>query len=213
MKLLVDKITRKQLDAFLQKHATDKKVLDIGSGGSSYDRFFPHRLTVDIDPERKPDVVADGEHLPFADGEFEVVLCTEVLEHTPNPQQLINELYRVTRPGGTVLLTTRFVYPIHDAPGDYWRFTEYGLRLLFKKWQQLELEAEVGTATTIAVLLQRIGFQTKLRLNKLTKLSLFVSALLLSKLDFMVTKEFGNIKQTQVVPQIMTSGYYVCAKK
>ena len=72
------KITRKNLDEFLKRHATDAKILDIGSGNSSYNRFFPNRIAVDIDPDRKPDVIGDAHNLPFGDGEIDAILSTDV---------------------------------------------------------------------------------------------------------------------------------------
>ena len=170
------KITRKNLELFLAKYATDKRVLDIGAGGSSYDKYFPNRVTIDIDPLRNPDIVADAHSLPFKDGEFEYVLCTEVLEHLKNPVVAIKEMKRVLTEGGMVILTTRFVYPIHDSPNDYWRFTKYGLLELFNDWEIVELRAETKAFSTIGVLLQRIAFQTRLRFNKLVKLKLFALA-------------------------------------
>jgi len=157
------KITREKLNLFLAKYATKDRVLDIGSGGSSYDRYFPNRVSVDIDPLRKPDIVADAHNLPFKDGEFEFVLCTEVLEHLKDPKRAISEMNRVLNRGGMLVLTTRFVYPVHDAPNDYWRFTKYGLRELFKDWEVVELVPETETFSTIGVLLQRIAFQTNLK--------------------------------------------------
>ena len=104
---MFQKITRKHLESFLKQHRTESKVLDIGSGGSGYDRYFPNRLTADIDPERKPEVVADIQDMPFHNGEFEVILCTEVLEHVKNPFLAVQELERVLAPGGALILTTR----------------------------------------------------------------------------------------------------------
>ncbi len=207
------KITRKKLDNFLQKHATDIRVLDIGSGESSYHRFFPNRVTVDMDPSRKPDVVGDAHNLPFKDGEFEFILSTEVLEHLKDPKLAISEMHRVLKKGGTLVLTTRFVYPIHDSPNDYWRFTEYGLKELFKDWEIVELVAETQPFSTLAVLLQRIAFQTTLRLNKLMKFSLFVLAYLAERSDFLIKNEYGDIRKESEEKNIMPSGYYIICKK
>lgn len=211
---MIKKITRKHLESFLSRHATDKKVLDIGSGGSSYSRFFPHRITVDIDPERKPDVVADAHNLPFKDGEFEVVLSTEMLEHVRDPFQVERELRRVTSSGGILILSTRFVFPLHDAPHDYWRFTKYGLRELFREWEIVELEGETGNFSTIGALLQRICFQSRMRFNKVSKAVLFFLAWLLSHLDWLTIEEFGDIKRSVTEKELMPTGYYmVCRKK
>ena len=207
------KITRSQLENFLKKYSTNERVLDIGSGGSSYDKFFPNRLTVDIDPDRKPEIVADIHRMPFNDGEFNFVLCTEVIEHAENPQVAVRELYRVLKPGGTLVLSTRFVFPIHDSPNDFWRFTLFGMRKLFSDWEIIELAPETHTFTTIGVLLQRIGYQTKLKMNFVSKFIIFALAYIFSKLDFLITSEYGDIKKNTKATNILSSGYYICVKK
>ncbi len=207
------KITRGQLEKFLERYKTDIRTLDVGSGGSSYGRFFPNRVSIDIDPARKPDVVADAHDIPFKDGEFEVVLCTEVLEHVKDPKKVISELGRVLKPGGRVILTTRFVYPLHDTPHDYWRFTKYGLRELFRDWEVVELVGETKNFSTIAALLQRICFQSSLVGGKVTKLFLFVVAWILSHLNGFTTKEFGDIKKSSTEEELMPTGYYIVCKK
>lgn len=211
--MMFQKITRRNLNAFLEKYATERKVLDIGAGGSSYGRFFPNRLTIDIDPKRKPDIVADAHSLPFKDKEFEFVLCTEVLEHLKNPTKAINEIKRVLKNDGILILTTRFVYPIHDSPRDYWRFTKYGLRELFKDWNILELTPETQPFSTIGVLLQRIAFQTKLRANKPLKSILFILAYFFNHINFLIKQEYGDIKKETEEEEIMPSGYYLVCKK
>jgi ubiquinone/menaquinone biosynthesis C-methylase UbiE len=210
---MFQKITRPHLEHFLKPYASESEVLDVGSGGSSYSRYFPNRLTVDIDPARQPEIVADAHALPFAPESFELVLCTEVLEHVKNPSQVISELNRVLKPGGMLLLTTRFVYPIHDAPHDYWRFTRYGMLELFKAWEVIELRGETATFSVIAALIQRICFQSQLRFNKVTKLFLFMLAALVNKLNFLTVKEYGDIKKETSVDGLMTTGYYIAARK
>ncbi|WP_312527951.1 methyltransferase domain-containing protein [Comamonas sp.] len=76
----------------------------------------------------KPDVFADGAQLPFADQTFTTVFCLEVLEHVPYPMQVMQELSRVLKPGGHAYISMPFLYPLHDAPYDYQRYTAYGLR-------------------------------------------------------------------------------------
>ncbi len=207
------KITRRNLESFLSRHATDARVLDIGAGGSSYHRYFPNRVTIDIDPERKPDIVGDAHTLPFRDGEFTYMLCTEVLEHLKDPRTAVSEMRRVLSAGGTLVLTTRFVYPLHDTPNDYYRYTKYGLRELFREWEIVELTPEAGTFSTVGVLLQRIGFQTHLRGGKVSKAFVYALAWIFDHMNWLVREEFGDIKRTEQETDILASGYYLVCKK
>lgn len=76
----------------------------------------------------RPDVFGDGARLPFVDGCLDGVLCLEVLEHVPEPESVLQEIIRVLKPGGKAWISMPFLYPLHDAPFDFQRFTEYGLR-------------------------------------------------------------------------------------
>ena len=127
-----NKMTRERLARFVARCASDAKTLDIGCGGAPYAKYFPNRVGFDHAAGPDVDVVGDAHHLPFQDGEFERILCTEVLEHLLDPAKAIAEMRRVLQPGGMLILTTGFVFPLHDAPHDYWRFTRYGLEHLFR---------------------------------------------------------------------------------
>jgi SAM-dependent methyltransferase len=209
----MNKLTRPKIGEFLQKYTTDKLVLDIGSGGTDQDALFPNRTTFDMDPARGPAIVGDAQEMPFADGSYEVILCSEVLEHIPDPVKAIAEMYRVLVPGGLLVLTTRFVYPVHDAPGDYWRFTPYALQRLFQEWEIVEEGVESDVFSTIAVLLQRIIFQTDLRGGKLTKGLLLLLTVFLNKLDFLLVHRYGDIRRSKKVPVLMASGVYIACRK
>ena len=94
----------------LARAAAGARVLDIPAGaGRLGDSLREHGLTVvgaDINGARPDTVMADMTRaLPFRDGEFDVVVCMEGIEHIDNYHGLIGELARVTRPGGTLILT------------------------------------------------------------------------------------------------------------
>lgn len=209
------KITRKHLRPFLGKYSTSEKVLEIGGGrvegNHSYGDIFPNRHTFDIDPQRKPDTVGDAHKLPFDDNSFSFILCTEVFEHLHSPWIVVEEMQRVLKPGGKLILTTRFVYPIHDAPHDYYRYTKYGLQRLFQEWNIIELTPETKTFSTIAALLQRIIFQSDLKGGKLTKAAVYMFTLLFDRLNVLIKSEYGDIKKTSTEEQILTTGYYLAA--
>ena len=115
-------------------------VIDVGCGEQPYRpalRGFSRYVGFDSPsaPDRggNADVFGDAGALPFATGCADAVLCTEVIEHVPDPAALLSEFSRVLNRDGAVLLTSPFTWQIHDEPHDYWRFTEYGLRLLFER--------------------------------------------------------------------------------
>lgn len=62
-----------------------------------------------------------------------MVLATQVLEHVPEPKQMLQEISRVLRPGGHLILTAPHIWGIHEAPHDYFRFTHYGLEYLARQ--------------------------------------------------------------------------------
>jgi SAM-dependent methyltransferase len=82
-------------------------------------------ICLNVSPDKSPDVVADGEHIPFRTGTIGTVVCLETLEHVDNPLQVTRELARVLQPSGVLLLSVPFLYRVHGAPSDFWRFTQY----------------------------------------------------------------------------------------
>ncbi len=209
---LSTKLTRQRLAAFLEAHATDTLTLEVGAKNKPYRAFFPNTISGDIAPVPGLDAQLDAHALPFADASFAVILCTEVLEHCFNPHQVIAEFYRVLKPGGKLILTTRFIFPIHDAPHDYFRFTKYGLQTLCCQFSQISITEEAATIETVGILMQRLAYQVDYNLP-LVKLFLHVSARLLVRAQRLVKAEYGDIRKTQAERVIMASGYYVVAVK
>jgi SAM-dependent methyltransferase len=76
----------------------------------------------------RPDIFADACSLPFADGSLDGVILKDVLEHVRGADRALAEIGRVLRSGGQLILWMPFMYPVHDAPQDFQRFTEHGLR-------------------------------------------------------------------------------------
>ncbi|MCP6718270.1 MAG: class I SAM-dependent methyltransferase [Patescibacteria group bacterium] len=211
---LTSKITRGRMEGFIKKHQDYGLTLDLGCGYAVYQKYFPNCIGFDIQPGLKVDVVGDAHNLPFKNEEFDNILCTEVLEHLHSPEIAISEMERVLKRGGKLILTTRFIFPLHDVPNDYYRFTKYGLKHLFKEWKILELKEETDTIGSIAVLLQRIGYQCEILHFRPFKLFFFVLSKLILPFSFIITKEFGDISKKHPEQKIITSGYYlICQKK
>jgi SAM-dependent methyltransferase len=113
-------------------------TLEVGSydvNGSA--RPFFHGRYIGLDMRNGPgvDVLGVADALPFKAGTFEVVVCTEVLEHDRRPWRTMVQAARVLRSGGLFLCSARGYdergcFPIHEYPGDLWRFSLEGARVL-----------------------------------------------------------------------------------
>jgi SAM-dependent methyltransferase len=100
--------------------------------------------TLDIDPKSGATYIADlcannQKNIPAS--RFDYVVCTEVLEHTLQPFDAVNEMERILKPGGLVFATSPFNFRIHGPLPDCWRFTEHGWRALFQHFEIVELNA------------------------------------------------------------------------
>lgn len=108
------------------------RVLDVGAGSCPYRNLFAHceYRSHDLAPLRGDqlrhggyghlDYVSDLTAIPVADGSFGAVLCTEVLEHHPEPIAVVTELARILKPGGDLILTAPLGSGIHQEPYHYY---------------------------------------------------------------------------------------------
>jgi SAM-dependent methyltransferase len=130
----------KEIENF-SKGVKNKKILDIGCGDKPYEDFFIKNeneyIGVDVrggghnNEDKKVDKYYDGETIPFDDEIFDIIISTQVLEHVKNPRQFIKESYRVLQDGGILFLTMPFVWPEHEKPFDFNRFTQYEHKNIF----------------------------------------------------------------------------------
>jgi SAM-dependent methyltransferase len=207
------KLTRVTLDRFILSHASGGLTLDLGAQNGPYAAHFPRRVALDLNPAAHLHLRGDAHALPFADRVFDTVLCTEVLEHLTEPQRAIDEMYRVLKPGGALLLTTRFLFPIHDAPHDYFRFTKYGLRHLLRRFDDVRVEDETDAIGALAVLVQRLGMQAQTLGTTALRAGWLVLARVVRRLSFLITAEYGDSRRLTPERGIMTSGYHVSCRR
>jgi SAM-dependent methyltransferase len=96
--------------------------------------------------------------MPFADGSIDVVLCTQVLEHIKQPGAVIAEIWRILKPGATLLLSVPGIFPQHGYPGDYWRYMPQGLEWLLRDFERVDVRAEAGTLSSVFLVLNMYLF-------------------------------------------------------
>jgi SAM-dependent methyltransferase len=117
-------------------HHLKGRLLDFGCGSKPYKGLFDVEQYIGLDYENEGhphlneqiDVFYDGKHVPFEDNSFDSILCSEVFEHISNLEEVIKELSRVLKPGGKILITCPFVWPEHEKPFDFARYTQYSLK-------------------------------------------------------------------------------------
>jgi len=98
------------------------------------------------------DLVGSAYEIPVSDERFDAAICTAVLEHLEEPELALRECFRVLKPGGYAIYSVPFIWHLHEAPRDFFRYSEFGLRHLFKKtgFEVIELIPLAGFWTTFA---------------------------------------------------------------
>jgi SAM-dependent methyltransferase len=164
---------REPILALMQEAAerlpSGSRVLDAGAGNAPYRELFTHCRYVSSDWSQSPhegagqvDVVASLDALPMGDGSFDAVLNTQVLEHVADPPRVAAELFRVLAPGGRLFMTVPLVWPLHEEPYDFWRFTSHGLRRTLEGagFRMERLEQRGGYFNALATLLAGAPYWT-----------------------------------------------------
>jgi SAM-dependent methyltransferase len=106
----------------------------------------------------RPQVFGDAHALPFPSGRLDCILLLDVLEHLPEPDRCMAEIRRVLKPEGLLIIQVPFIYPIHDKPLDYQRWTIFGLlRLLMNHDFILGEYTATGNPVETAALLSNIA--------------------------------------------------------
>ena len=172
------KITKNNLDVYLIRvkifnfiksslSLFSGKLLDVGCGKMPYKKYILENskateyIGLDIDDalvydkKIKPDYTWDGIRMPFENNTFESAIGTEVLEHCPNPEIILKEIYRVLKPGGVFLFTVPFLWNLHEVPHDEYRYTPFSLERHLKNsgFRDVAIKATGGWHASMAQML------------------------------------------------------------
>jgi SAM-dependent methyltransferase len=143
-----------------REHATGR-LLDIGCGEKPYAPVFAPYVTEHIGVEHAgsphaldaADIIADAYDIPLPDASVDTVLLAEVLEHLEEPVRGLREAHRLLAPGGNIILTAPFLWPMHEEPRDFYRYSPFGLRHLLESagFADVEVEPLSGQWSTLAM--------------------------------------------------------------
>ncbi len=130
-------------------------VLDVGAGEvNRYSKYFTYDkyVRMDLNHGEKVDLIGSADNIPMPDGSFDSVICTQVFEHLKDPDKSAKEIYRVLKPGGTLLVTVPQMNELHEEPHDYWRYTKFGLEELFGAvgFKTIHIDQRGGFFSTMA---------------------------------------------------------------
>lgn len=138
------------------------KVLDVGCGNKPYVPLYSAQeyVGLEIDSsanrfDKLADHFYDGEVFPFENETFDSVVSNQVFEHVPDPDRFLNEVSRVLKANGLVLMTVPFVWDEHEQPHDYTRYSSYGIRAILMRhnFEVIELHKSVDDIRVIFQLL------------------------------------------------------------
>ena len=157
-------------------HKTIKSCLDAGTEYIGLDYYH----TAVAWYGSQPDIYASATSLPLTNACIHNVLMLDVLEHIPDPVQCLREIHRVLQPRGKLIIQVPFLYPVHDQPLDFQRWTGYGMSgMLASAGFLVTVSENTGTPMETAGLLLNIALcKTALDLYN-RRNPLFLGALLL----------------------------------
>lgn len=171
------------------------KIIDVGAGTCQYKNYFKNLryFSQDIENNQQKSIDYIGEFDILPSSTFDYVLCSQVLEHLKEPGKAFRNFYRILKKGGKLFLTTHMAFEEHLVPGDYFRFTRYGLKYLAESngFQVVKINPQGGRFLVLAKELQILW--PRLIKNKegilvfylIFSLPLFILSLILFLLDYL----------------------------
>ena len=228
---------RKRRDKWMIKQANnipnDSKVLDVGAGGCPHRKLFSHceyftqdfvqLSNVQIQNQEgygKIDFVSDILNIPVPDKSYDVILCTEVIEHIPDPISAIKEISRILKPGGTLLITAPLQSGLHQEPYHFYGgYTKYWYQkfLTENNFSDIDIEPN-GSLYTTYFSLGLTTFKSFLEImvedkNLLRKLIAIISLIIFSPILLIINPIFSFLWESIFHREGFTAGYHVLAKK
>jgi len=196
-------------------------LLDIGCGKMPYKNYILKNSMVDnyvgldienalmYDKDIKPDYTWDGNQMPFENNSFDCAFATEVLEHCPEPEIVLKEVFRILKPNGVFFFTVPFLWNLHEVPHDEYRYTPFSLQRHLKNagFGDIIIKATGGWHASMA---QMLGLWVR-RSPMSNKKRKYLSIMLKPIIGYLIKRDKPN--QTKFVEGQMITGLYGIIKK
>ncbi len=207
---------RAWLDFYLNSFSDEMRGMVMDLGGKRENKrglFSPPEYQaqswwyINLDLVTHPNIFSDINRVPVKGQTMDCIICTEVLEHLSHPQSCVDEIHRILRNGGVAFVSTPFFYPVHADPYDFQRFTEDGLRLLFKDFKSVAVYRMGGYAGVLGLMFELgiPGIEGNSLTDKFLRWALKWGSRVFCQLDIFA---FGNENSNR---KKFTTGYFLKA--
>lgn len=190
------------------------KILDLGCGSNPYyhEDIEGKIVCLDINKTSKTHLVSDADKLPFRPNSFDKVVSVNSFYYFKNPFNVVKSVHNILKKGGKLIMIAPFFYPIHDAPDDKYRFTEYGLRTLLENDFRIErIETIGGIFNMPAVILHSLIKGIPLLFSK--EMRKFIQILTYILWPVYIIAQLFNILDFLDKPGRFPTYYFVVAEK
>jgi SAM-dependent methyltransferase len=144
-------------------HFITGKTLDVGCGQRPYENLVACTKYVGLELDtpaarkmNKADLYYKGKRFPFRKESFDSVMINQVFEHVFNPDEFLQEVNRVLKQGGRLLMTVPFVWDEHEQPHDYARYSSFGLAWVLNK-NGFKIVKQKKSVNDIGILFQLVN--------------------------------------------------------
>jgi len=185
-------------------------TLDVGGGRKRGNFKEPGDVTwivLDNSREFRPHILGDAQNVPVKSNAVDCVKCTELLEHVESAERVIEEVLRILKPDGTLILSAPFIFKIHSDPYDFQRFTDQKLmRMLENGFDIITLKKQGLYFTVLAYMIKQCILNSKLHIR-------YFFYWLLPLLDLLVRLDNLAIIKNSKFMSSFTTGFFVVAVK
>lgn len=208
-------------DKWLLEYAKYYKgiLVDLGCGTAPYKFFFLQYTNKYIGVDwtntlhnSKADVVSNlNEKVELADNYADTIISLSVMEHLCEPQCFLNESYRILKNNGFIILQVPWMWWIHEAPYDYFRYTPYGLKYMFEKagYKNVHIQPTTGFFTMWVLKMNYFS----LKWIKGSKIRKIITKAILLPIWYITQKAAPFLDNMHRGWSLESAGFFVIAKK